>query len=126
VQERNLTQDIWQDSHVWELCRRKNSGRLPRPRVRRALATLEHAPALSLASAVSCCVNPAPTPAAIKYTLVSTVHPRALLTLPEHEFIDVCPENGVPAAAQALATVDRPHQPPSIPPDPLASFAGAQ
>jgi hypothetical protein len=51
VQGRNLTQDIWQDSHVWELCRRKNSGRLTRPRVRRTLATPEHTPALGPARA---------------------------------------------------------------------------
>jgi hypothetical protein len=51
VQGRNLTQDIWQDSHVWELYRCKNSGRLTRPHVRRVLATPEHAPALGPARA---------------------------------------------------------------------------
>jgi hypothetical protein len=65
-------------------------------------------------------------PAAIKPTPVSTVHPRALLTSPEHEFVGVCLENGVPAAAQAPATVDRPHQPSSTSADLLASFPGAQ
>jgi hypothetical protein len=57
---------------------------------------------------------------------VSTVHPHALLTLPEHEFTRVCPENGVPAAAQAPTIVDRPRQHSSTPSDPLASFPGAQ
>jgi hypothetical protein len=59
--------------------------------------------------------TPTPSPAAIKPTLVSTVRPRSLLTLPEHEFVGVCPENGVPAATQASATVDRPRQPSSTP-----------
>jgi hypothetical protein len=74
------------------------------------------------------CNNPRPTltPTAIKPTPVLTVHPRALLTLLEHEFTGVCPENGVPAAERALATVDRPRQPSSTPSDPLASFPGAQ
>jgi hypothetical protein len=69
---------------------------------------------------------PAPTPAAIKPTLASTVHPRAPLTQPEHEFADICPENGVPAAAQATTTVDRPSQPFSAPFDPWDSFCGPQ
>jgi hypothetical protein len=68
---------------------------------------------------------PTPMPAAIKPTPVSTVHPRALLTQPEHEFVGVCPENGVPAAAQAPTTVDRPCQPSSTTTDPLASFPRA-
>jgi hypothetical protein len=70
------------------------------------------------------CVNPAPT--AIKSTPVLIVHPYTILTLPEHEFTGVCLENGVPAAEQAPATVDRPCQPSSIPSDPLASIPGAQ
>jgi hypothetical protein len=74
--------------------------------------------------------NPAPTPmpapVAIKATPASTVHPRASLTQPEHEFDRVCPENGVPAAAQATTTVDRPSQPFSAPSDPRVSFFGPQ
>jgi hypothetical protein len=62
---------------------------------------------------------------AIKPTPASTVRPRALLTLPKHEFTSVYPENGVPAAEQAPATVDRPLQPSSTLSDPLASFPGA-
>jgi hypothetical protein len=51
VQGRNVTQAIWQDSHVWVLSRRKNLGRITHPRVRRALATPEHAPTLGPARA---------------------------------------------------------------------------
>jgi hypothetical protein len=71
-------------------------------------------------------VNPALAPTAIKPTSASTVRPRALPTLPEHEFIGVCPENGVPAAERAPATVDRPLQPSSTLSDPLTSFFEAQ
>jgi hypothetical protein len=75
---------------------RKNSGSLTRPRVRRALATPEHAPALGAARATPRYDNTAS--AAIKPTSVSTVRPCSLLTLPEHEFTGVCPDNGMPAA----------------------------
>jgi hypothetical protein len=126
VQGRNITQVIWQDSHVWVLSRRKNLGRITRPCVRRALVTPEHAPALGPTRATPRRVNPAPTPAAIKPTPASTVRPRALPTLPEHKFTGVCPGNGVPAAARAPTTVDRPLQPSSTPSDPSASFPGAQ
>jgi hypothetical protein len=44
-------------------------------------------------------------PAAVKPTPVSTVRPRSLPTLPEHEFTGVCLENSVPAAERAPATV---------------------
>jgi hypothetical protein len=44
-----------------------------------------------------------------KATPTSTIHPRASLTQPELEFTGVCLENGVPAVAQATATVDRPN-----------------
>jgi hypothetical protein len=67
-----------------------------------------------------------PVPAAIKATLASTVHPRASLTQPELKFVGVCPENGVPAAAQATTTVDQPNQPLHVPSDPRVSFYGPQ
>jgi hypothetical protein len=42
----------------------------------------------------------------------------------EHEFTGVCPENLMPAAAQAMATVDRPSQTFFTPSDPWVSFSG--
>jgi hypothetical protein len=65
---------------------------------------------------------PMPMPVAIKPTPVSTVHPRTFLTPPEPEFDGVCPENGVPAAAQATTTVDRPSWPSTTSSDPWDSF----
>jgi hypothetical protein len=63
---------------------------------------------------------------AIKPTPVSIVRPRSLLTWSKHEFTGVCPENRMPAAAQATTTVDRPSQPSSTPSNPWASFSGPQ
>jgi hypothetical protein len=126
VPGRNLSEDLWRVSHSCDLCRRKNLGRWTRPRVRRALATPEHALGAQPARAAPRRANPAPmpTPVAIKPTMASTVHPRASLTQPEHEIAGVCPENPVPAAAQATTTVDRLNQPSSAPSDPWVSFYG--
>jgi hypothetical protein len=68
--------------------------------------------------------NPAPTPmpAAIKAILASTVHPLASLTQPKLKIAGVCPVSEVLAAAQAMATVDRPNQPLLAPSDPRVSF----
>jgi hypothetical protein len=74
--------------------------------------------------AAPCRVNPAP--AAIKPTPASTVCPRSLLTPPERKFTGVCSAYGVPAAARAPATVDRPPQPSSTLSDPSANFLRAQ
>jgi hypothetical protein len=78
VQGRNLTQAIWQDSHVWVLSRRKNLGRITQPHVRRALATPEHAPTLDPTRTAPRQAKPVPTPAPIKPTEAST--------LPERKF----------------------------------------
>jgi hypothetical protein len=109
VPGRYLAQDIWRDSHVLELCWRKNSGRWTRPRVRRALATPEHALSAPPTRVAPRHANPAstPLPVAIKATPALTVHPCASLTQPELEFAGVCPENGVPVAALAKTTLDR-------------------
>jgi hypothetical protein len=77
-------------------------------------------------SPVPCHPVPTTAPMAIKPTPASTVHPRAPVTQPEHEFVGVCLENGMPATAQATTTVDRPSQPFSAPSDPWVSFSGPQ
>jgi hypothetical protein len=73
-------------------------GRRKCPRVRRALATPEHAPAL----------DPTPAPAPIKPTEALTVHPRSLSTLSERKFTGDRSAHGVPAAARGPTTLDRP------------------
>jgi hypothetical protein len=78
----------------------------------------------SALSPAPCHPAPMPAPAAIKPTLASTVHPHVPLTQPEPEFTGVFQENGVPAAAQATTTVDRPSQPFFAPSDPWVSFSG--
>ena len=92
------------------------------------LATPEHALGAPPTRATPRRANLAsmPAPTAIKATPASTVHPRASLTQPKLKFIGVCPESGVPAAAQATTTVDRPSQPFSAPSDPWVSFSGPQ
>jgi hypothetical protein len=54
---------------------------------------------------------PLPTPAPIKPAKASTVRPRSLSTSPERKITGVCPAHGVPAAARAPTTIDRPTKP---------------
>jgi hypothetical protein len=124
VQGRNLTQAIRQDSHVWVLSRRKNLGRITQPRVRRALATPEHAPALDPARAASHQAKPVPMPAPvpIKPTEASIVCPRSLSTSPERKFTGDRSARGVPAATRDPTTVDRPPWPFPAPSDPRNSL----
>jgi hypothetical protein len=61
---------------------------------------------------------PLPAPAPIKPAKASAVRPRVLSTSPEHEIAGVCPPHGVPAAARAPTTVDRPTEPTPAPSDP--------
>jgi hypothetical protein len=61
---------------------------------------------------------PLPAPAPIKPAKASAVRPTALSTSPEHEIAEVCPAHGVPAAARAPATVDRPTEPSPAPSNP--------
>jgi hypothetical protein len=83
-------------------------GRITQPRVRRALATPEHAPALSPVRTVPRQARPVPTPAPIKPTEASTVRPRSLSTSPERKITGNRSAHGVPAAAREPTTVDRP------------------
>jgi hypothetical protein len=62
--------------------------------------------------------KPVPLPTPINPTKASAVRPRALSTSPEHEIAGVCPAHGVPAAAQAPTTVDRPIEPFPAPSNP--------
>jgi hypothetical protein len=59
-----------------------------------------------------------PAPAPIKPAKASTVRPRSLSTSPERKITGVCPTHGVPAAARAPTTVDRPTEPSLSPSDP--------
>jgi hypothetical protein len=52
--------------------------------------------------------DPVPTPAPIKPAPALTVRPHSLLTPPERKFTSYRSAHGVPAAARAPATVDRP------------------
>jgi hypothetical protein len=61
---------------------------------------------------------PHPAPAPIKPAKASTVCPRSLSTSPERKITSVCPAHGVPAAARAPTTVDRPTEPFPAPSDP--------
>jgi hypothetical protein len=106
VQGRNLTQAIWQDLHVWVLTRHKNLGRITQPRVRRALATPEHAPALGPTHAAPRQARPVLAP--IKPTEASTVCPRSLSTSPERKITGDRSAHGVPATARDPTTVDQP------------------
>jgi hypothetical protein len=51
---------------------------------------------------------PLPAPAPIKPAKASTVRPRSLSTSPERKITGICPAHGVPAAARAPTTVNRP------------------
>jgi hypothetical protein len=62
--------------------------------------------------------RPCPLPAPIKPAKASAVRPRVLSISPEHEIAGVCSTHGVPAAARALATVDRPAEPSPAPSNP--------
>jgi hypothetical protein len=83
-------------------------GRITQPRVRRALATPEHAPALNPARTAPRQAKPVPTPAPIKPTEASIVRPRSLSTSPERKFVGDRSVCGVPSAARDPTTVDRP------------------
>jgi hypothetical protein len=61
---------------------------------------------------------PLPVPAPIKPAKASVVHTRALSTSPEHKIVGVCPAHGMPSAAQAPATLDRPTEPSPAPSNP--------
>jgi hypothetical protein len=90
-----------------------NMGRRTPPRVRRALNAPEHAQRPTPRAPRRAKPRPCPLPAfaPIKPARASAVCPRVLSTSPEHEIAGVCPANGVPAAARAPATVDRPAEP---------------
>jgi hypothetical protein len=85
-------------------------GRRTPPRVRRALNAPEHAqhptPRAQRRAKPRPC--PLPVPAPIKPAEASVVRPHTLSTSPEREIAGVYPAHGVPAAARAPATVDRP------------------
>jgi hypothetical protein len=102
--------DFCQDSHVCDLDKLLNMGRRTPPRVRRALNAPEHAqrptPRAPCRTRPRPCPLPAPAP--IKPAKASAVRPRALSTSSEHEIVGVCPANGVPVAARAPTTIDRP------------------
>jgi hypothetical protein len=65
---------------------------------------------------------PTPSSAPIKPTPALTVHPRSLSTPPKRKFTGDRSAHGVPAAAQAPATVDRLLQPSSTSTNPSASL----
>jgi hypothetical protein len=69
---------------------------------------------------------PMPVPAPIKPTPALTVHPRSLSTLPERKFTGDRSAHGVPVAARAPATVDRPLQSSATPSKPSASLPRAK
>jgi hypothetical protein len=113
-------QDFCQDSHVCDLSKRLNKGRNTPPRVRRALSSPEHARRPTLARSTPRQAKPVPllAPAPIKPAEASTVRPSSLPTSPERKITGVCPAHGVPAAARAPTTVDRPTEPFLAPSDP--------
>jgi hypothetical protein len=95
-------------------------GRRTPPRVRRALNAPEHAqrPTSRAPRRAKPRPCPLPAPAPIKPAKVSVVCPRVLSTSLEHEIAGVCLANGVPAAAWAPATIDRPVEPFPAPSNP--------
>jgi hypothetical protein len=109
-----------QDSHVCDLSKLLNMGRRTPPRVRHALNAPEHAHRPTTRAPRRAKPRPCPllAPAPIKPSKASVVRPHALSTSPEHEIAGVCPANGVPAATQAPATVDRPVEPFPAPSNP--------
>jgi hypothetical protein len=66
-----------------------------------------------------------PTLEPIKPTKALTVHPRSLSAPPKHDITGVPSAHGVPAAARAPTTVDRPLWPTSIQSNHSASLPGA-
>ena len=80
----------------------------------------EHALVLSPACTAPRRAKPVPLPVLvpIKPAKDSTVRPRSLSTSPEHKITGVCPAHGMPAAARAPTTVDRPTEPLPAPSDP--------
>jgi hypothetical protein len=124
VQGRDLTKVLWRDLHIWLLSRHKNSGRITQPRVRRALASPEHASALSPACTTPRQAEPMPppTPTPINPAKASTVRPRSLSTSPERQITGVCSVHGVPAAARDPTTVVQPTEPFPAPSDPRESL----
>jgi hypothetical protein len=94
------------------------------------MAMLEHAKALGPARATLRRATPDPTPrlapSPIKLTKALTVHPRSLSAPSKHKIAGVRSMHGVPAAAQAPTTADRPLQPSSTPSNPSASLPEAQ
>jgi hypothetical protein len=84
----------------------------------------EHAPALGLARPRRATPDPAPTPTPtpIKPAKALTVHPRSLSAPPKHKIVGVRSAHGVPAAARAPTTMDRPLRPTSIQSHPSTSF----
>ena len=112
--------DFCQDSHVCDLGELLNMDRRTPPRVRRALNAPEHAQRPTLRAPRHSKPRPCPLPALapIKLAKASAVLPRALSTSPEQEIAGACPADGVPAAARAPATIDRPAEPSPTPSDP--------
>jgi hypothetical protein len=99
---------------AFEQGQKNTSTCLTRPELARACPAPDPArPVLRQAEPV-----PLPAPALIKPAKASVVCPRALSTSPEHEIAGVCPAHGVPAAARAPATVDRPTEPSPAPSNP--------
>jgi hypothetical protein len=88
----------------------------------------EHAPALSPTRSRRTMPDPTPTlaPAPIKPTEALTVRPHSLSAPPKRKIAGVHSAHGVPAAARALTTVDRPLRPTSTPSNPSASLPRAQ
>jgi hypothetical protein len=62
--------------------------------------------------------KPVPLPTPINPAEALTVRPRSLSTSPERKITGVCPAHGVPVAARAPTTVDRPTEPFPAPSDP--------
>jgi hypothetical protein len=95
---------------------------MKRPRVRCALATPEHAPTLGPVRAAPhqphahVCARDYKADPGLDRT------PRSLSTPPERQFTGDHSAHGVPSAAQAPSTVDRPLQPSSTPTNLSASL----
>jgi hypothetical protein len=84
----------------------------------------EHALALGPARLRRTTLDPMPTPAPTptKQTEAMTIRPRSLSAPPEHEIARVPSAHGVPAAARAPTTMDRPLWPTSMQSNPSASL----
>jgi hypothetical protein len=103
--------DFCQDSHVCNLSKLLNKGRRIPPRVWRALNSPEHVERSNPRAPCRAKPRPCSLPAPIKLAKGSAVRPRALSTSLEHEITGVCLAHGVPAAARAPTTIDRPTEP---------------